>query len=965
MFVRILCIFWLCLAYCYAGAQEPFCIALGIKNGLPANEVYNIWQDKKGYIWLTSDEGLHRYDGFSYKPYRSAGQSFIAGASIQEDDKGRIWYETFDGWLYYTDGDSLRPLQQNRPIDFAPFHIYKDRLYAVQIAGVDIYDTKTLKLLCTIPFNTYRVQHTACNQNGYYITANNILYHIAPDNSVSFGHLPVATNNNLALIATHNDSIHVITGTTQNYRAIVFNNNLNVVRSFPCHISGTIRALSEIDGKPWLCTTRGLAPYLIHNQPYGSDTVSYFRNKTISSAFRDRNGNYWVATTDGVLLVPEIDNKLYTIPGETITRIATWKNKIVAGTRSGNILSFDTRTKAIQQLIKTPSDHEIYYLRVQNDMAVYTGKKFGIISLINKFSSEEHPMATKSVSDIDGKYLAIARSGACGLQLIPGCEHIQSAWDHTFYHNSTIEIDTCTRDLTTQVRARATYYHTTEKVLLFGTSIGLLIFDTTGRYETITMNGQPFYAREIAGVGQDVFLLSARGKLYKWNNKKITELPSVTNGQNIRKILPHDDQLCLIAETDIYLWTPARNTCMCLQTNVPAGAVNDVTWMNDTLWVATDAGMFSIPHPTQQHANVALPFYINSILVNNVTHTPTAGTLVLGYNSNNIAINYSIITPGIGTYAPAYYKMAANAPWIQLPNDSRTLNFQALAPGEYNIFFKIGNKEQAQQVSFVIRAPFWQQWWFIAICTTLLAAVAGSLYARHMRARVRKLEEQKEKIQLQEDRSRSMLAAIRAQMNPHFFFNALNTIQAYIVTNNKEKATNYLAKFSMLTRTILEMTEAETVSLSVEINALQLYLELEKMRFPSGFEYSINAQSITSPDSIEIPSMIIQPYVENAVKHGLLHKEGEKKLSIDLQEEGDTLIVTIDDNGIGRTRSGELNRIKQQKHRSFSTRATEQRLAILNGSRKQKVSVTIIDKLNERKQPTGTTVIIKIPAENV
>lgn len=964
MFVRILCILWLCLAFLFAQAQEPFFITHSIKNGLPANEVYNIWQDKRGYIWLTSDEGLHRYDGFSYKPYRSAGQSFIAGASIQEDDLGRIWYETFDGWLYYTDGDSLKQFKQNRPIDFIPFHIYKGKLFVIQIEGLDIYDTKTLKLLHTIPVNTYRVQYTACNQNGFYFAANNTLYHISPNYSVSSVALPV-TNNNLALITTFPDSIHVVTGSTNNYIIRVFDNNLRYLHSYPYPIPGSIRALSVVNNQSWYCTTQGLFPHPTASQPYIANNAGIFRGKSISSAFRDRNGNYWIASTDGILLVPDINNKLYTIPGETITRIASWQNQIVAGTRNGNLLLFDTHTKEIKYIINTPSDHEIYFLHVQNNIVAYTGKKFGLISLTNKFSMLENLMATKAVCYIDGKYLGIARSGACGLQLISGCENIKSAWDNIFYNKSTVVINTYTRDLTTRIRARATYYHAAEKLLLFGTSIGLLKFDTTGRYETITMNGQPFYARDIIGIGKEVFLLSARGGLYVWKDNKISEIGNVTNGQNIRKALKHNQSLCLIAENDVYIYNPATKTNTRLQANVPAGSIKDIAWVNDTMWVATEAGIFSVTHPTYQPANDHPPFYINKILVNNIELYPQNKEYVFDYKNNNISINYSILSFATNTPIPAYYKMTDDGNWKPLPDNSRTLNFQSLAPGRYHISFRLDNHVQNQQVIFTIKAPFWREWWFFTLCTVIILLLAGTIYTRRMRDRVNKLEAQKEKIQLQEDRSRSMLAAIRAQMNPHFFFNALNTIQAYIVTNNKEKASNYLAKFSMLTRTILEMTEAETISLPIEINALQLYLELEKMRFPSGFEYTINTYSLISPDSIEIPSMIIQPFVENAVKHGLLHKEGEKKLSVTIYTQNNALMVEVDDNGIGRSRSEELNKIKQKKHQSFSTRATEQRLAILNSGRTQKITVTIIDKLNERKQPSGTTVMIKIPLENV
>jgi LytS/YehU family sensor histidine kinase len=205
-----------------------------------------------------------------------------------------------------------------------------------------------------------------------------------------------------------------------------------------------------------------------------------------------------------------------------------------------------------------------------------------------------------------------------------------------------------------------------------------------------------------------------------------------------------------------------------------------------------------------------------------------------------------------------------------------------------------------------------------------------------------------------------VLKTIKAQMNPHFFYNALNTIQAYIFTNDKTKANSYLAKFSKLTRVILEQSEKETISLGDEIESLTLYLELEKMRFKEGFEYNIEHKTDTHKDSIEFPPMLIQPYVENAIKHGLLHKESDRTLFILFEEIKNHLVITIDDNGIGRKRSEELNKIKNDKYQSFSTQANEKRLEILNRTN-DKIAVKIIDKLDANQQSLGTKVILTIP----
>jgi LytS/YehU family sensor histidine kinase len=198
-------------------------------------------------------------------------------------------------------------------------------------------------------------------------------------------------------------------------------------------------------------------------------------------------------------------------------------------------------------------------------------------------------------------------------------------------------------------------------------------------------------------------------------------------------------------------------------------------------------------------------------------------------------------------------------------------------------------------------------------------------------------------------------------MNPHFFYNALNTIQSFILSNDKKQAVNYLSKFSTLTRTILEMTEKDLVSITEEIKTLSLYLDIEKVRFNDDFNYEILADSNVDTDNIKIPSMFLQPFVENAVKHGLLHKTEEKKLIIHFEKVADQIKISIDDNGIGRKKSNELNQIKNNKHQSFATNAMQNRVNLLNQFTQKNISIEYIDKQNQNNQSLGTTVVFVIP----
>jgi len=209
----------------------------------------------------------------------------------------------------------------------------------------------------------------------------------------------------------------------------------------------------------------------------------------------------------------------------------------------------------------------------------------------------------------------------------------------------------------------------------------------------------------------------------------------------------------------------------------------------------------------------------------------------------------------------------------------------------------------------------------------------------------------------------SELKAIRAQMNPHFIFNALNTIQSYIYLKDNQNASNYLGKFSRLTRMILDMSNNETVSLKDELEALNLYLQLERMRFEEVLTFNIAIADALDTESIKLPAMLIQPYIENAIKHGLLHKKDNRELHCSFELRGNNLVVSIDDNGIGRQRSMEMNATKGGDHKSFATQANAKRFTLLNKNSDDNIGVVYTDKTNADGQPAGTLVVLTIPVQ--
>jgi sensor histidine kinase YesM len=197
-------------------------------------------------------------------------------------------------------------------------------------------------------------------------------------------------------------------------------------------------------------------------------------------------------------------------------------------------------------------------------------------------------------------------------------------------------------------------------------------------------------------------------------------------------------------------------------------------------------------------------------------------------------------------------------------------------------------------------------------------------------------------------------------MNPHFMFNALNTIQEFILTNQQEVASEYLADFADLMRMYLNQSNEDNVSLAEEEETLRLYLRLENLRFNEDLDYSINIDPTLNKDGTFIPVMLLQPYVENSIKHGLLHKKGTKRLNIEfIKTPNNHLKCTITDNGIGRKASGKINSSKSIGHKSFATGANDHRVDLINQNRDKRIQVDIID-LYEDGIGSGTKVEIYI-----
>ncbi|HKZ65935.1 MAG TPA: histidine kinase, partial [Chitinophagaceae bacterium] len=296
-------------------------------------------------------------------------------------------------------------------------------------------------------------------------------------------------------------------------------------------------------------------------------------------------------------------------------------------------------------------------------------------------------------------------------------------------------------------------------------------------------------------------------------------------------------------------------------------------------------------------------------------------------------------------------------------------------PGNYVFRVKAASSDGVwaeKSIKVFITPPWWNTWWFRIIAVVCIVALFYGLIRWRLHQKFRheldrsekekQLAEMRQKTaELQQQATELEMQALRAQMNPHFIFNSLNSINRFILQNNKAQASEYLTKFSRLVRLILQNSQALSIPLESELESLQLYLELEAVRLDHHFEFKISVDDELDTDIITVPPLIIQPYAENAIWHGLMNKEEKGHLEIKLFREKDSLCCRITDDGIGRKKAAELKSKSASTHKSMGMQITASRIEMLQQKNQLDAHIKITDLILPDGAAGGTEILLKIP----
>lgn len=958
--LRLYLIFLSLLSAALIFAQHPHYYQIDDRAGLPSNEVYYLLQDSNRLVWIGTSAGLFNYDGSEFKSFKNSNQNSRAVSNIRIDVDGKVWCQNFSGQLFYVDGDSLHYAsersiaQSNYPVytvdENGDFYISSDSgIYVFkkskkQFLSLANQDGK-LSFITDVLCNNGRVYYAARERIGYF--ENGKLSTIIKSNRpAQFSDL-----YKQSFFEVVDGKVVVLAhGANKNSIWQFSNDSLLWLRDLPAKLDRVFALHKDNAGHIWVGSSNGaLCLDENLNDLYGG--TLFFSSKSISDVVADAEGNYWFSTLqDGIFIVPSLNVWIHTaenseLPDTRIRQLTKDGNSnLFIGFQNGKVSKYNQRTSELKT-IAFPNSHfeiqELYFDSTTQQLYV-AQNNFWNVNVENLSTSFlKNGDNIKSFFRIDKQYFFAGTVNDATIAVV---------------RNNEIDRISNFR----KKRVRCAKYEESMQRLWVGYSDGLFVYEN-GNSEELRLEGKPIFATDILLTeDKKVWVSTMSQGVIAFNQKqvveKLNEVVGITNGY-VRKLASKADELWMTAEHHLIRYnTLSKQTSLFNHFDgLPSLEIADIEIMDGKIFLATPKGLVSLPLNMLAENKVPPVVAITNVNINNHDTTLHAN-YELAYSSNNIKIDFrGIAFRSRGEFTFKYRLLGLDTNWIETNSSSNFARYPSLPAGNYTFEVVAINEDgvesmKPETLQLTILKPYWQQWWFYLLAFLLFGSVLSTVFYLRIRAL-------KKRNALEKKLANSQLSTLKAQMNPHFMFNALSSIQDLVIQQKSEKAQLYLGKFSDLTRKVLNASGNEFITLDAEIEMLSLYLELESLRFEGELVYSLNIDENLEPEEMKIPSMVIQPFVENALKHGLLHQQGKKQLIVSFTKMPDYLLCEIEDNGIGRAASAEIKKRKQ--HQSFATRATEERLSLLRDYYHIKIEMRIEDK-TDADVASGTKVILKI-----
>jgi ligand-binding sensor domain-containing protein len=911
------------------------------KEGLSSNWVSSILEDKNGHLWIgTNGGGVNRYDGKSFTHFTvKEGLCHNTVSSIVEDKKGHLWFGTHGGVSEY-DGKSFTNFTVKEGLgNNLVYKILEDKsgnLWFGTSDGVIKYDRKSFSHFSNKEgLVNHGISGMAQDSSGnLWIGTWNGVYKYDPDEG-SFTHFTenegLSSNEVRSVLVDKRGNLWLGTKAGINKYGGKRFTHYTVKEGL-----GDNRVMSieeDTNGNLWFGTYAGVSKY------DGKSFTNFSRKEGIDyvwNMLKDKSGNLWFASFWGLGLY---DGKSFIkYANAEIDVKASFEDKngnLWFGTHLGGVNKFDGKSFTHFTEKEGLSNNAVRGIAEDNNGNLW----FATLNGLSKFNPADNNKNFTNFNNQgglrDNKVVSILKDREGNLW-IGSFDGGVSRYDGKNFIHFTEKEGLTNNNVRNILQDK-------EGNLWFGTAFGLNKLDKDKLTSLSSRRVGGAANKGVSGESEPLF------KTYTYEDGFAGF--NVNWGKTLYEA--RDGTIWVAAEDRLTAYHPEDDIP---DTIPPDIQLTGLSLFNDNIpW--QNLGKESDSNIVLSNGVPLHDFRFDS--VSKWYDIPQR--LSLAHNNNYLTFQFvgtTIQSPKKVKYQYMLEGLEDN--WSALTNRTEA-SYGNLPHGHYTFKVKAVNVDgywsNEYHYSVTIRPPWWQTWWAYTLFVLLSAGIIYSLF----RYRLNKIRIQHQLAVQQHKVTELEMQTLRAQMNPHFIFNSLNSINLFILENNKLQASEYLTKFSRLVRLILNNSQEAFIPLEQDLEALELYLELESLRFEQKFSYKIEVDQGIDTSVLKVPPLIIQPYAENAIWHGLMNKKDKGHLEISVYQQKNNLFCKIIDDGIGRKRAIELKSRSSSPRKSVGMHITAQRIAMFQDQGESKTYVSVTDLVLPDGSAGGTEVLITIP----
>jgi ligand-binding sensor domain-containing protein len=954
----LLCVF-LVIATLKAFSQEYSYINYDTRDGLAGSVVYDAIQDHEGFMWFATDNGLSRFDGKNFKTFTTKdGLPDNEILKLFVDSKGRVWAMPFKpslcyyfrGKIYNKNNDTLLSKISMRTFAFEMVEDKSGNIFVAEETRIHILfkngGLRMIDKLYNTPFFQLALgvdqdkEAELVGVGDFHVDLWHptlVIFYPLANKVKEINDIPSTPDVSISQVTPE----YVLIPKKLDSRLAFYKDTAEV---FSTKIPSNTVSVNYVNNRKIILNTTAGIKFL--DPKTKAISQSFFKNFSITSTYQDKENNLWLTTSgSGVLMVPSLQFKNFSSSDNgkpEITAICRIGDTVYAGGWDKKIWRINVNNLTpLQTLGGTQDSKLISILSVNNEL--FFASSYHTLNPFNRERVNVPQLTLKSASvGKSGIILATHRNATL-------CR--PSGKEDTLWEGRT----------TSAIESDSGFY--------IGTINGLFYKTYSGKIKNLGSTLPALSSRIVnVAASENTLWITTKGSgVVGYANGKLlyhfTEKDGLTS-DNCTSLFVDNNVVWVGTEKGINRIDISRNqiTHFSMSDGLPSNIINAIAASGNNVFAGTPKGLTYFEVNKISQASTC-DLQLTGIYVANKYWCYDSTNFSLAHKNNDIRFEFSGISfKSAGEMIYKYRLLGLQPEWRTTTENE--LSFPTLSSGAYTLQLKVVNKygveSKTKEVSFIIEKLLWEKTWFRIGIAILLAAVVWS----YTRFRVKSIRgKEKEKTAINKRIAELEQTALRSQMNPHFIFNCLNSIQQYVAERDITGANQFITDFSRLIRMTLDLSTHSLISLRDEVEYISTYLRVEKARLEGTFDYCLYIDETLDMHAVYLPPLLLQPYLENSIRHGIRYKtDGDGLIQINIIRKNEGVLIQIQDNGIGRQAS---KKYKSEFHIQYQSRGmtiNEDRIKMLNNTVEKRIELMVTDLYNSNEEAVGTRVDVYLPS---